>query len=303
MVKSFLKWAGGKSQLLPEINGVIDSITESYDEFIYVEPFVGGGAVLFSILERCSNLKYAIINDMNENLIKCYRIIADDERYPLLKNKLLDLQNDYNSCEDKKEFYMQARQIYNIGKNNLDDADIASVFIFLNKTCFNGIYRENSKGEFNVPWNQKEYINLFDEDDLDYIHIMLRDKVIILNGDYKCTEFAMEIARIEKCGLIFYMDPPYRPLEGTNSFVQYTKSGFDDFQQIRLKEYCDEIHRKGYDFVLSNSKSGEYFNDLYKDYIIEIVKARRNVNSDGEKRGKIDELLIHNHERKEIGLF
>lgn len=302
MAKSFVKWAGGKSQLLPEINDVIDSMRESYDEFIYVEPFVGGGAVLFNILERCSNLKYAIINDMNTNLMKCYSVIADDKKYVELKKWLSNLQDDYNNAEDKKDFYMQARTIYNVGSDALSDIEIAAIFIFLNKTCFNGIYRENSKGEFNVPWNKKEYVNLYDEEELDRIHMLL-EKVIILNGDYSSTNFAIELARVEKCGLIFYMDPPYRPLEGTNSFVSYTKSGFDDVQQERLKSYCDIINNKGYDFVLSNSKSGNYFESLYDGYEINTVQARRNINSDGEGRGKVDELLIYNRKKKEIGLF
>lgn len=303
-MRSFVKWAGGKAQLLNEINDVIDSMREDYDSFIYVEPFAGGGSVLFNVLERCSNLKYAIINDMNTNLITCYKVLRDDVLYPQLKVKLNELQNDYNSCDDKKGFYSQVRDIYNINKkeNKIDDVDIASIFIFLNKTCFNGIYRENSKGEFNVPWNQKDYINLYDEDDLNKIHILLK-KVMILSGDYHNTNFAMELANVDNCGLIYYMDPPYRPLEGSNSFVSYTKSGFDDKEQIKLKEYCDIINNNGFGVVISNSKSGNFFEDLYNNYIIESVKARRNINSDGEGRGKVDELLIYNKKKKEIGLW
>lgn len=300
-MSSFIKWVGGKTQLLDNIIPIINSMEERYDEFVYVEPFVGGGAVLFNVLERCANLKYAIINDTNENLMKCYRAIADDADYICLKEALLNIQNDYNKCSDKRGFYEEARKIYNIGCKGgvLGNVDCASVFIFLNKTSFNGLYRENSKGMFNVPWNKKESITLFNEDDLDNIHILLKNKVIIMDGDFEQTKFAMEIARASHCGCVYYFDPPYRPLNGKPSFNGYGKCGFDDTDQERLKKYCDEIVKKGYGFVLSNSKSDDYFEKLYDGYRIENVLARRNVNSNGKGRGKVNELLIYSELNKE----
>lgn len=307
MARSFLKWAGGKYQLLDEINDIIDSMTDGCEEFVYVEPFVGGGALLFDLLEKKQNLKVAFINDMNSNLIRCYKTIKNDELYPNLKKRLVELQEEYNGFsdqEDKKKMYMDIRKSYNTmfsSSKEGSDVECSSMFIFLNKTAFNGIYRENSKGEFNVPWNQREEVNLFDEDNLDRCHELLR-KVIILNKDYKDTDFAMQFGDFEGCKTVYYLDPPYRPIEGANSFIGYTKSGFNDEDQVRLKGFCDEINGSGHDFVLSNSKSGEFFENLYEAYEIDVVGARRNINSIGEKRGEVDELIIYNRKKKNVSV-
>jgi len=306
MARSFVKWVGGKYQLLDEINAVIDSMIDKQDEFIYAEPFVGGGALLFNILENKPNMKMAFINDMNTNLIKCYRTIKDCKTYPVLKETLKKIQKEYNelnSSESKKDYYMKARNAYNKNQftGELSDTDCAAIFIFLNKTSFNGLYRENSKGEFNVPWNQKETVNLFDEDNLDRCHNLLK-KVVIMNEDYSNLDFVMQTGEAMDCKVLYYMDPPYRPLEGTNSFVSYTKSGFGDNDQISLKKFCDRIDSCGCDFILSNSKSGNFFENLYDGYEIDVVGARRNVNSNGEKRGEVDELIIYNKKKKNISV-
>ena len=302
MAKSFIKWAGGKHQIINDIHDIIDSMREPYKEFIYVEPFVGGGAVLFSILERCSNLKYAIITDTNEKLINCYKVISDDHKYYELKNMLFDIQNRYNKSENQNDFYLKIKDIYNSDDEKSDIYE-ACLFIFLNKTCFNGIYRENSKGKFNVSWNKKTYVNLYSEDELDKIHYLLREKVIILSGDYHICSFSMDIARIENCGLIFYMDPPCRPDKNTIGFVNYTNSDFNDVQQEQLKLYCDAIDKNGYKFVLSNYKSDNYFESLYSKYNINVIQTRRNISSNNGSRGKVHELLIHNMEKRNVGLF
>lgn len=307
MARSFVKWAGGKFQLLDEINDIIDSMTDECEEFIYVEPFVGGGALLFDLLERKQNLRLAFINDMNSNLVKSYKVIKSDTLYPELKKRLTEYQEAYNkakSPDDRKRIYLDVREAYNkrfCTGNDKDDVECASMFIFLNKTAFNGIYRENSKGEFNVPWNQREEVNLFDEENLDTCHNLLK-KVVMLNKDYKDTDFVMQIGGIDNCKVVYYLDPPYRPLEGSNSFIGYTKSGFSDKDQVRLKNFCDEINRNGYDFVLSNSKSGDFFENLYDVYEIDTVGARRNINSVGDKRGEVDELIIYNRKKKNVSI-
>jgi len=309
MAKPFLKWAGGKTQLIPDIMSVIDSMRSDSNSFVYVEPFVGGGSVLFHMLDNCSNLKCAIINDLNKPLIDCYRVIADNDQYLLLKETLLELEKDYNVSwrdqEDKKRLYLQFRDEFNelIKNPGTNIIRQSALFIFLNKCGFNGMYRVNSKGEYNIPWGQKTYVNLFDEENLDRCHVLLNEKVIIMNDDYAKTEMAFDLARVEKSDVIFYIDPPYRPVSESSSFVNYTSGGFDDNEQIRLSCFCDYVNSCGGKFVQSNSKSGDFFEKLYSDYHVDIVKARRNINSIGSKRGEVDEVLIYNEKKESEALF
>lgn len=300
-MNSFVRWAGGKTQLMWKIMGIIDYMRERYDSFIYCEPFVGSGAVLLEVILKCSNLKYAVINDANPNLMNCYRVIADSEKCGILKDRLSEMSDDYHSCSDKRGFFLEMKNIYNTGcvTGILDDVERASVFIFLNKTCYNGIYRENIKGEFNVSWCKRDKVTIFNPDDFDKMNEMFREKVVILEGDYLKTGMMMDIARADKCGLIYYLDPPYRPLEGVRGFVSYTKNGFNDKRQEELKSFCDKINNNGYDFILSNSKSGNYFESLYDGYKIETVTANRK----GNGHGKVDELIIYNRGVDEGGLF
>lgn len=297
MAKPFVKWAGGKSQLINIIDEKIGDLRQNSDEFIYVEPFVGGGSVLFHLLDTCSNMKYAVINDANEQLMNVYKVMADDTKYLEFKDHLYQIQTAYNNDDMKKEKYILYRYQYNHwikGELKLSDAWGAAAFIFLNKCGFNGLYRVNQKGEFNVPWGQKDHIYIFNEDELDKCHIALGSKVVFMTGDYRRTDVILDIARMEKSDIIYYFDPPYKPVSQTASFTSYTKDAFDDQEQVNLKLFCDKIVENGGKFLLSNSKCGDYFDVLYDGYKIDTIKAKRIINSVGSKRGNVEEVLIHN---------
>ena len=297
MAKPFVKWAGGKSQLINIIDEKIGDLRQNSKEFIYVEPFVGGGSVLFHLLETCSNMKYAVINDANEQLMNVYKVIADNQKYLEFKEHLYQIQTAYNNDPMKKEKYILYRYQYNHwikGELPMSDAWGAAAFIFLNKCGFNGLYRVNQKGEFNVPWGQKEHIYIFNEDELDKCHIALGSKVTFMTGDYRRTDVILDIAKMEKSDIIYYFDPPYKPVSQTASFTSYTKDSFDDQEQVNLKLFCDNIVENGGKFLLSNSKCGDYFDVLYDGYIIDTISAKRIINSVGSKRGNVEEVLIHN---------
>lgn len=296
MAKPFLKWVGGKTQLLDEIIPLIDRKTYDKESFIYVEPFVGGGSVLFNVIENFKNIKYAIINDLNKDLTDCYDTMAGN-LYDAFKENLNLIQEQYNRTPTKQT-YESFRKHYNTERDTMPKYEKSAYFVALNKLCFNGIYRVNRNGEFNVPWNQKKYVTLFDEDNLDRCRMLLKDKVVIMNGDYWNTEIGIDLARVERSSVLYYLDPPYRPVSTTSSFVDYTKVGFNDNEQVRLSAFCDYIEMCGGDFIQSNSKSEDFFENLYSDYNIDYIKARRNVNSKGEGRGKVDEILIYNGERR-----
>ena len=297
MAKPFVKWAGGKSQLINIIDEKIGDLRQKSKEFIYVEPFVGGGSVLFHLLETCSNMKYAVINDANKQLMNVYKVIADDKKYIEFKDHLYNIQAEYNSDLMKKEKYILYRYQYNHwikGELTMSDAWGAAAFIFLNKCGFNGLYRVNQKGEFNVPWGQKEHIYIFNEDELDKCHIALGSKVAFMTGDYRRTDVMLDIAKMEKSDIIYYFDPPYKPVSQTASFTSYTKDSFNDQEQVNLKLFCDNISNNGGKFLLSNSKCGDYFDNLYSGYTIDTINAKRMINSVGSKRGNVEEILIHN---------
>ena len=297
MAKPFVKWAGGKSQVINIIDEKIGDLRQKSKEFIYVEPFVGGGSVLFHLLETCSNMKYAVINDANKQLMNAYKVIADDKKYIEFKDHLYNIQTEYNNDLMKKEKYILYRYQYNHwikGELTLSDAWGAAAFIFLNKCGFNGLYRVNQKGEFNVPWGQKEQMYIFNEDELDKCHIALGSKVAFMTGDYRRTDVILDIAKMEKSDIIYYFDPPYKPVSQTASFTSYTKDAFNDQEQVNLKLFCDKIVENGGKFLLSNSKCGDYFDNLYSGYTIDTINAKRMINSVGSKRGNVEEVLIHN---------
>ncbi|WP_017293994.1 DNA adenine methylase [Geminocystis herdmanii] len=291
--KPFLKWVGGKTQLISEIAQLINKIiSEKKKKFSYIEPFVGGGAILFHILNQFDKIDNIVINDINYNLVNAYREIQTN--YLELIDLLLDIETQYyllNTVEEKQKFYLAKREVFN-SINNYSTEKVA-LLLLLNKTCFNGLYRVNKKGKFNVPFGKYKKPNICDKDNLISVHHYLQ-KVKILNGDFQET-----LNYINK-DTIFYLDPPYKPIKLTSSFTSYSEHNFDDQEQIRLKEFCDEIHRQGNYFILSNSdvknydSSNNFFDELYKQYNIKRVKARRNINSKGDKRGEIFELLITN---------
>ena len=293
-MKPFIKWVGGKTQLLQ----VLVDNTKACDYDTYIECFVGGGALLFNLLSSQNKIKKVIINDINTRLITTYNTIKNE--VDNLINELYKLQTEYNALPfDKKEkLYYAIRDEFN--SNNINNLTLSRDFIFLNKSGFNGLYRENSKGKFNVPFGKKDKLNLFEEDNLKEISKLLNTKI---DNEYlveiKCVDFEKVLDYVDNKTLV-YLDPPYRPIT-KNGFTAYNKSNFNDEEQIRLSEFCHNIHLKNGKFLLSNSDpktldiEDNFFDDLYKEYNIQRVNAKRSVNSNGNGRGKVSELLIKNY--------
>ena len=290
-LKPFLKWAGGKTQLLNNISERFPFNKD--DEFIYIEPFVGSGAVLFWILSHYPNIKYAVINDINSDLIITYKTIQKSVKS--LINILKKWEHEYHLLEDdkpkKSDYYYLKREQFN--KRDSKPILQSAIFIFLNRTCYNGLYRVNSSNGFNVPIGSYKKPLICDENNLNLVSNILK-KVKIKNSDFEET---LEHAQ-KPC--FFYFDPPYKPLNLTSNFNSYAKKEFDDKEQIRLKNFCDRLSKNCFKWMLSNSDvntksiKNDFFDNLYKNYNIERVLARRNINSKSSKRGKIFELLITN---------
>ena len=298
IAKPFVKWAGGKAQLLNEIDNAIPNHIKQ-DRFTYIEPFVGGGAVLFWILQKYPDIEQAVINDINTDLTNSYQTIK--ENVEDLISILQEWEKEYHSLKDKpeikKEYYYSKRELFN--SRTSDKTTQTALFIFLNRTCFNGLYRVNRKNEFNVPIGSYKTPMICDEDNLRAVNQILQ-KVTILNGDFEET---LKYAEQET---IFYFDPPYKPLSNTSSFNSYTKDEFDDNEQIRLAKFCEKIDLLGFNWILSNSDvkgknpNDNFFDDLYRDFNIKRVMARRNINSNPNKRGELTELLITNNAYEKI---
>lgn len=293
MAKPFLKWAGGKTQLIKDIEKALPNDIKN-DKFTYIEPFVGSGAVLFWMLNKFPKITKAVINDINEDLINTYKIIAS-KPYPLI-SVLQELQNEYHSLErkdeKKKEYYYSKRETYN--SRNTDNIVHAALFIFLNRTCFNGLYRVNSKGEFNVPVG--DYVNpiICDEQNLLAAHQILQIAEI-KKVDYK------EIISDLNGQSFIYFDPPYRPISKTASFNAYSKHSFGHNEQVELANLFRLLDKKGMQLMLSNSDpknidpSDNFFDEIYNDFNITRVPARRMINSDSTKRGIINEIVVTNY--------
>lgn len=294
-VKPFIKWVGGKTQLL-------DNISKKYPAELgksinkYCEPFIGGGAVLFDILSKY-NLTEIMINDINPELINTYIQIRDNVHNLIVKLKTLqEMYWKYDSAQRWDYFYKQRERFNKIKFMNNDKYNLekASIFIFLNKTCFNGLYRVNKSGLFNVPMGNYKKPLICNETNLLAISGLLQN-VIIRCGDYKeCVDF------IDKNTFV-YIDPPYRPITKTSSFTSYMQQSFEDKQQIELGEFVLSINDKGAKVVVSNSDpkntdaSDEFFDELYSSLIIDRVNAKRVINCNGKNRGEISELLISNY--------
>ena len=287
--KPFLKWAGGKTQLISEIKKNLPNMTVD----TYVEPFVGSGAVLFWVLNEFSRLKKAVVNDINEDLINTYKTIQSAPKE--LISVLTTLQNEYHSLEDtdekKKEYYYHKRELFN--NRQQSQTEHSALFIFLNRTCFNGLYRVNRKNGFNVPMGSYKKPTICDKSNLLAVSEALK-KVELLCGDFEQT------AIYAYSNTLFYFDPPYKPLSETSSFNSYAKDEFNDDEQIRLKKFCEKLDNLGHSWILSNSdvkgKNAEdnFFDDLYSNFAIKRVDAKRSINANPEKRGLLTELLITN---------
>lgn len=290
--KPFIKWVGGKTQLLGEIR-------RYYPERIdkYCEPFVGGGAVLFDVLSSFRPSE-VLINDINPELINTYRHVKDNTEE--LIERLRMLEDEYYSLDDKKSCYLKMRTRFNcliVSASNT--VEKAALFIALNKTCFNGLYRVNAKGLFNVPYNNARHPLICDEENIRACGELLKN-TIITNWDYR------ETASFIDENTFMYVDPPYRPLTASSSFTSYNESGFTDENQIELGEFLLEMKQRGAMVLLSNSDpkntdtADNFFDNLYKDFSIERVSASRMINSKGTGRGAVSELLISsNHAGEE----
>ena len=296
--RPFLKWAGGKGQLISEIRKFYPF--ERYGIRRYAEPFVGGGAVLIDILGRYE-LDEVYISDTNAELIGAYRAIKENAS-ALIEN-LFAMQEEFLRCDEaaRKTYYMEKRERFNqlkteggaspsAGKNSIE---MAALLIFLNRTCFNGLYRVNRKGLFNVPMGAYKRPTICDAENILKLSHLLRN-VIIAHADYKKS------ARFIDADTFVYFDPPYRPLSETATFTSYSENGFGDREQIELARYADKVCAIGAKVLLSNSDpknenpSDDFFDNLYAGYNIKRVKAARMINCRSELRGKIKELLISN---------
>ena len=292
--KPFIKWVGGKGQLLSEINKLYPvELGKNINK--YAEIFIGGGAVLFDILSKYK-LDEVYISDKNLELINTYKSIRDN--VDILIKFLKKMEEDYIPLDDesRKVYYYEKRQEYNNLKIDIEENNIekASLFIFLNKTCFNGLYRVNKKGEFNVPMGAYKNPKICDKENLKNVAMALKN-VKIIYADYRESESFID----EKT--FVYIDPPYRPLNTSSSFTSYTENDFNDKEQIELAEYIDVLNKKGAKIVISNSDpknnniDDNFFDELYKNYNINRVKATRMLNSNASLRGAINELLITNY--------
>lgn len=292
VAKPFLKWAGGKTQLIEQIeNQLPENIIEN--NFTYIEPFVGSGAVLFWMLDQFPNMQGAIINDINTDLTNCYISIKEDVEN--LINILSVWQSEYHLLApneiEKKEYYYAKRTLFNSRISN--QVTQSALFIFLNRTCFNGLFRVNKKNEFNVPIGSYKKPLICNKENLRAVSEVLQ-RVEVLNGDYS------ETLNYANQNTFFYFDPPYKPLSETSSFNSYAKDEFNDAEQIRLKDFCTELDNLNHQWILSNSDvkgknpNDNFFDDLYSDFNIHRVNARRSINANPEKRGNLTELLITN---------
>lgn len=291
--KPFLKWVGGKGQLLTQLEAALP-ISLYDNEFTYIEPFVGGGAMLFFMLQKFPNIKRVMINDINVNLTEAYKNI---KYYPdELVFKLKDIEKEYLNItneDSRKDFYLRMRTLFN--NKDITSIEKTMLLIFLNRTCFNGLYRENSKGEFNVPFGKYSNPTICNED------VIYADSELLNKFDVEINNGDFEIMTDDNNLTFYYFDPPYRPISETSSFNSYVKGSFDDNEQERLANFCKKLSKKSnYLWMLSNSDCSAknpndlFFENLYYNFNIMRVYAARSVNAVASKRGKLSELLITN---------
>ena len=296
MAKPFLKWAGGKGQLLATLEEHLPELSNSSS---YFEPFLGGGALFFHLKNKYPELK-CYLSDFNPELILCYLVIRDnlDE----LVNNLRQISDAFPSTQTEREdYFYKIRSEWNshICKvasrypKSLRTRRVAMT-IFMNKTCFNGLFRVNSKGEFNTPCGRYKNPKILDEDNLLLVSKCLQGVTI------KQHQFNKILSTL-KAGDFVYFDPPYRPLPGSPSFTSYTKSGFSDSEQKKLARFCDKISNQGVNFMLSNSdptavdSNDLFFDEIFQKHNIRRVLASRAINSDGKGRKKINEILVKSY--------
>lgn len=294
--KPFLKWAGGKRQLLDVLNNSLPpSVRKNRKIDLYVEPFIGGGAFLFHLLSNY-HISKAIINDINPDLMITYYVV---KTFPNeLITQLDEIQNIYlnfNEEKRKKYYYTVLRKNFNELKTDFNTEEKkkwitkASLFISLNRLCFNGLFRQNSRGEFNVPAGKYKNPKILDSENI------LAASKILSHTQICCGNFNDIEIPIIKNNFV-YFDPPYRPLSDTSSFTKYSKEDFNDENQVSLSNFFKKLDRKGFNLLLSNSDTKDgFFQEIYKGFRIKRIKTKRSINCKGNGRGSVNELLISNH--------
>lgn len=276
MVAPILKWVGGKRQLLKDIKELMPKQITTY-----VEPFVGGGALFFALQPD-----KAIINDYNEELINIYKVVKDEPE------KLLSILTKHDELNSEDYFY----RIRALDRDNeyfeMSNVERAARIIYLNKTCYNGLFRVNQAGQFNTPYGKYKNPNIINRPTILAMSKYFNDmkSLKIISGDYTNA-----LKGLRK-GSFVYFDPPYLPISSSSSFTGYTDQGFGYDEQVRLKKECDKLDKRGIKFMLSNSDHPK-IRELYKDYTIITVKANRSINSNASKRGEINEVLVINYEK------
>lgn len=294
--RPFVKWAGGKGNLLHKLEALLPTNFSDLENVTYIEPFVGGGAMFFYMLQHHKCIKKAIINDINPDLIHCYQLIAENPQ--LLIGRLKDIENNYYSVNfsSRKDLYYAYRDQYN--SKSIDSDERAALFILLNHTCYNGLYRVNRVGEFNVPYGQYKKPVICNEELIMADHRLLRSIELIIRrpGDYKYIR-----QNLSRNGINFiYLDPPYRPLSETSYFKEYSSNPFGDEQQMELKQFCDCLTQRGCLIMQSNSDSlnldgSSYFEQLYHGYNISRILAPRFINANPQKREELTEIVMRNY--------
>ena len=299
VVKPFVKWAGGKGSLITQLKNFYPFGLENETINKYVEPFVGGGAVLINILQKY-DVKEAYAFDINIDLINCYNVIKTNveeliKELDVKEKEFLNLKE-----EQRKEYFYNIRKEYNSYRisQNEQNTKRACEFIFLNRTCFNGLYRVNKNGDFNVPCGKYKNPTICDSKNLRNLSYLIRN-VVFQYGDYKKSEKYID------SNTFVYFDPPYRPLSTTSGFTSYTKEDYNDENQKELANYFKELDEKNAKLMLSNSnpkntnEDDNFFEEIYKGFNINEISAKRMINANANGRGEISELLITNYKEKD----
>ncbi len=268
-LKPILKWVGGKRQLLNEISPLIPSSPS-----LYVEPFIGGAAVLLD-----KQPKKALISDFNEELINVYRVVRDHPK------QLIELLEGHERENSSDHYYEVRAQDRDASFSQVSNIERAARIIYLNKTCFNGLFRVNSQGQLNVPYGRYKHPNIVNEPGVMALSTYLQGDI-----DIRCGDYAAALENLPK-GSFVYLDPPYMPVSITSAFTGYTEGGFNYDEQVRLRDECLKLKEQGISFLQSNSDCPA-IHELYEGFSLEVVKAKRSINSKGDKRGAVNEVLI-----------
>lgn len=299
--KPFVKWVGGKTQLLPELHASLANEISAAKNFIYVEPFCGGASLFFSLFRELGFAGTVILNDINAQLMETFRTVRDSPRE--LVDSLREIECEYLtlSTEARTKFFYERRDEFNADGKELSRIRSATLFIFLNKTCFNGLFRVNAKGKFNTPCGRYRNPKICDE------QTILADSAVLQNAQLLCGDFAETLAAAEKLRsrgnekFLFYIDPPYKPTTETANFTSYSANRFNDRDQQRLFRFCRELDAHGIRWLQSNSDAftnddppKSYFEMLYTGAHIRRVPAKRAINAIASRRGNVSEVLISN---------